>query len=163
MQFKKGRVRSLCFVVLGLIMAIISGCASVPKASSVQDHQAKLFKTHPQKSNLYIYRGHAQGVSIEMPLEINGWHVATNLGKTYIKLQVAPGKHRIISRADNSDRLILATQKNKNYFIFQDVKVGSSGTLTKLNFVTEAVGQAGVNECEMISLIPQATKLSQHQ
>jgi len=162
MQFKKGRVRSLCFVVLGLIIAIISGCASVPNASSKQDHQAKLFKTHPQKSNLYIYRGHAQGASIEMPLEINGWHVATNLGQTYLKLQVTPGKHRIISRADNTERLVLATQKNKNYFIFQDVKIGSSGAITSLNLVGESVGQAGVNECEMISLIPKATKLSQH-
>jgi len=70
---------------------------------------------------LYIYRSNAQGASVEMTLLVGGRHVATSAGKMYIKLEVTPGRHRIVSRVDNSDKRIL-----------QDIKVGQVDNRTKL-------------------------------
>jgi len=148
MQYKKGFFCVLCITLLA-----VSGCSSVPKASSSQSHQAKLFTTNPDKANLYIFRGGAEGSSIEMELRLDGQYVATNLGHTFIKLEVPAGKHYIASRADNVTRLTLATAKNKNYFIYQEVKVGQISTTTKLNLVSENVGKKGVNRCDMISSV----------
>jgi len=117
MQYQKGLTGVLCLVVLGL-----SACSSAPKASSSLDQEAKLFKTHLQKSNLYIYRGD-KGSSVEMQLEVDGQLVATNVGRTYVKLEVEPGRHKIVSYADNEDRLMIAALKGKNYFILKVLKL----------------------------------------
>jgi len=158
---RRAFINLLGSLAITFIVVISSGCSSAPtKANAMQDQQAKLFKTHPEKSNLYIYRGNAQGSSVEMALMVDGNHVATSVGETYVKLEVSAGRHRIVSQADNSDKLILATVKNKNYFILQDVKVGHVGNRTKLILMSESAGKAGVKQCEMISLMPSATKLS---
>lgn len=163
-QYKNAILNLLFSAVMILLSIIVSGCSSVPnKASTQQDHQAKLFKTHPQKSNLYIYRGIAQGASIEMEIMVDGRSVATSVGKTYIKLTVAPGKHRIVSRADNSDKLILATVKNHNYFILQGVEVGGVEARTKLTLMSESAGKSGVKQCQLISLLPQPAQFSMLQ
>lgn len=155
MQYKKGFIGVLCVVLLAL-----SGCSSIPKASSSESQQAKLFTTNPDKANLYIFRGGAEGSSIEMELRLDGQYVATNLGHTFIKLEVPAGKHYIASRADNVERLTLATSKNKNYFIYQEVKVGQVSTTTKLNLVSDNVGQKGVKRCDMISSALLSTDLT---
>ncbi|RDH84857.1 MAG: hypothetical protein DIZ80_05170 [endosymbiont of Galathealinum brachiosum] len=155
MQYKKGFISVLCLVFLA-----ISGCSSVPMASSTQDNQAKLFHTHPEKSNLYIFRSDKEGSSIKMKLDVDGKYVATNIGQTYIKLVVDPGKHVIVSHADNNYRLVLATLKNKNYFIYQDVKVGKVTTRTKLSHVRENVGKQGVINSVMISSVAFSPALS---
>ena len=155
MQYKKGFL-GIFFVVL----LAVSGCSSIPKASLAESQQAKLFETNPEKASLYIFRGGAEGSSIEMELRVNGQYVATNLGHTFIKLEVAAGKHYIASRADNVERLTLAVSKNKNYFIYQEVKVGQISTTTKLNLVNNSVGQNGVKRCEMISSVSLPSSLS---
>jgi len=148
MQYRKGFFCIFCVALLA-----VSGCSSIPKASSSQSQQAKLFKTNPEMANLYVFRGGAEGSSIEMELRVDGQYVATNLGHTFIKLEVAEGKHYVASRADNVERLTLAVSKNKNYFIYQEVKVGQISTTTKLNLVNNNVGQNGVKKCDMISAV----------
>lgn len=155
MQYKKGFIGVLCVTLIA-----VSGCSSTPKASFSQSHLAKLFTTNPDKANLYIFRGGAEGSSIEMELRIDGQYVATNLGHTCIKLEVPSGKHYIATRADNIERLTLATSKNKNYFIYQEVKVGQISTTTKLNLVNENIGQKGVKRCDMISSVSLSTDLT---
>ena len=155
MQFKKYFIGAIILATLA-----VSGCSSVPKASSTQESQAKLFNTHSEKSNLYIYRGDKEGASVKMDLIVDGQHVATNIGQTFIKLEVEPGKHVIVSQADNKERFSLATLKNKNYFIHQEVKVKGGYARAKLRLVSESVGQQGVKNCEMISAIASPTQLS---
>jgi hypothetical protein len=155
MGYKKGVTGALCLVFIA-----ISGCSTTPTALEVQDNQAKQFTTDSQKSNLYIYRNSAHASSVEMTLEVDGRHVATNRGQTYIKVVVEPGKHKVVSRADNINRLALATLKNTNYFIFQDVNESNGYTSTQLTLVSESQGKAGVKACEMISSIPITPRLS---
>ncbi len=157
MQYKKGLFYFLCLVILA-----VSGCSSAPTKNELLDVQAKQFKTNAQKSNLYIYRNNTSGSSVKMQLEVDGQVVATSLGKTYIKLEVTPGRHKIVSYADNEHRLALATLKNKNYFIYQQAKMSGGRARTKLTLVRETVGKQGVQECKMISAIPLAQKVSMH-
>ncbi len=156
MQYQKGLslIGVLCLVILSL-----SACSSVPKASSSLDRQAKLFKTHPQKSNLYIYRDD-KGSSVEMQLEVDGQLVATSVGDTYVKLEVEPGRHKIISYADDEDRLMIAAIKGKNYFIYQSVETSGGRARTQLNLVREAEGKRGVQASEMIATAPLSSKVS---
>jgi len=154
MQYQKALTGVLCLVFLGL-----SACSSVPKASSSLDQQAKLFKTHPQKSNLYIYRGDEDS-SVEMQLEVDGQLVATSVGLTFIKLEVEPGRHKIMSYADNEDRLMIAALKGKNYFVYQSVETSGGRTRTQLNLVREGAGKKGVQASEMIATAPLSSKVS---
>jgi len=136
-----------------LLLAVLamSGCASVPMASSMEDAQAKSFKTNPQKASLYIYRNESMGGAVRMEVDLDGQYVGTNVAQTYIKKEVEPGQHTIVSHAENDDSLTLNAQKNRNYFIWQEVKMGVLYARTKLSLVSEEEGMAGVKECKLIA------------
>lgn len=137
--------------VLLLAVLTMSGCASVPMASSMEDAEAKLFKTNPQKASLYIYRNESMGAAVKMEVDLDGNYIGTNVAQTYIKKEVEPGEHTIVSHAENDDTLTISAQKNKNYFIWQEVKMGILYARTKLTHVTDEIGEAGVKECKMIA------------
>jgi hypothetical protein len=140
--------------VIGLLLLAVltmSGCASVPMASSMEDAQAKLFKTNPDKANLYIYRNEMMGAAVRMEVDLDGQYIGTNVAQTYIRKEVDPGQHTVVSHAENDDALTFNAQRNKNYFIWQEVKMGVLYARTKLTLVTDEIGRAGVKECKLIA------------
>jgi hypothetical protein len=64
---------------------------------------------------------------------------------------VDPGQHTVVSHAENDDALTFNAQRNKNYFIWQEVKMGVLYARTKLTLVTDEIGRAGVKECKLIA------------
>lgn len=143
-----------------LLTLLMSGCATVPMASSLEDAEAKLFKTNPDKSTLYIYRNEMLGGAVKMEVDLNGEYIGTNVAQTYIKKEVNPGKHTLVSHAENDDTLTIETQKNRNYFIWQEVKMGVLYARTKLTLVTDEIGRAGVKECKLVAPVAQTTNMS---
>ena len=65
-------MKKLTALVLTLLLALLSGCASVPMASLEQDTQAKDFSPIPNKAALYIYRNEMFGAAIPMSVSVNG-------------------------------------------------------------------------------------------
>ncbi|WP_168196438.1 hypothetical protein [Bdellovibrio sp. NC01] len=48
----------------------------------------------------------------------------------------------------------------KNYYVWQEVKMGILWARTKLHKVDEAEGQAGVRQCSLVDHVPLATEAS---
>lgn len=69
---------------------------------------------------------------------------------TYILLTVEPGQHKIMSKTENDATLDLTTEAGKNYFIWQEVKMGAWAAGSKLHLVDEKTGREGVEECKLI-------------
>ena len=158
MQIKNSLIGTILLAVL-----MMSGCASVPMAPSTDDAQAKLFKTNPNKASLYIYRNESMGGGVKMEVDLDGKYIGTNVAQTYIKKEVDPGQHTLVSHAENDDELIVNTQRNKNYFIWQEVKMGILYARTKLTLMSEEVGKAGVRECKLVAPPGQASMKSAGQ
>jgi hypothetical protein len=140
------------FMGLGLVVAalFLGGCASVPMASVEQDASAKTFAVKPDKANIYVYRNETFGAAVKMPVALNGKLVGDTAAKTFLALEVAPGTHTLVSKTENDATLSLNALPGKNYFVWQEVKMGAFAARSALQLVEDSVGKAGVAECKLI-------------
>lgn len=132
---------------------LVSGCASVPTASVEQDNAAKKFVVKPGKSNIYVYRNESFGGAVKMSVALDGKLVGDTASKTFLLLEVTPGKHTLVSKSETDSTLNLTTAAGKNYFVWQEVKMGLMSARSSLQVVDEATGRAGVAECKLVEPI----------
>lgn len=131
-------------IVLGLV-----GCASVPMGDEKQDAAAKRFTTKPDMAGLYIYRNESIGGAVKMDVELDEKPLGQTAAKTYFYADVAPGKHTVASKAENTDTLEIDTVAGKLYYVWQEVKMGILYARTKLHLVSDDEGQKGVFESRL--------------
>lgn len=140
-------------IITGLAyLALLTGCASVPMASPELDSKAKSFNVAPGKSNIYIYRNENFGAAMKLAVVVDGKALGQTAAKTYFAVEVEPGKHTVVSMAENTSNLDLVTEVGKNYFVWQEVKMGVLSARSKLQLVDEATGKAAVGECKLIDM-----------
>ena len=132
------------------IVVLASGCASVPMATTGQDQAAKTYAVKPQKANIYVYRNEQMGAAIKMPVLLNGRAVGDTGAKTFMLLEVDPGSHTIVSKTENDATVKVDATAGRNYFVWQEVKMGLMQARSQLHLVDEAQGKAGVAECNLI-------------
>lgn len=135
-------------------VVLTSGCASVQMASEQQDSAAKSYAVKPGTANIYVYRNEQMGAAIKMPVALNGKLVGDTAAKTYLLLQVPPGSHAIVSKTENDATLTVNAQAGRNYFVWQEVKMGMMTARSLLHLVDEPTGKAGVAECKLAQTLP---------
>lgn len=138
--------------LVGLVVAaaFITGCTSVPMADVTRDAKAKTFSVSADKANVYVYRNEAMGGAVKMDVALNGKPLGQSAAKTYFAIEVPPGKHTLVSKAENDSTLDLVAEAGKNYFVWQEVKMGVLYARNQLQLVDESTGKAGVAECKLI-------------
>ena len=140
--------KRLCATAVILTTALISGCASVPMASLEQDAAAKTYQAKPGKSNIYLYRNESFGGAIKISIFLDGKLIGDTAPKTFYLLETDPGKHNLLSKAENDSILELNTEAGRNYFIWQEIKMGLWQPRSALQQVDETTGKAAVEECK---------------
>ncbi|MGH8435443.1 MAG: DUF2846 domain-containing protein [Pseudomonas sp.] len=143
-------LKHLSLAAILAIAALATGCASVPMADVAQDTQAKTFNTPADQANIYLYRNENMGAAVKMDVSLNGKQVGTTVANTYLVLAVPAGQHTLKSSAENDSELQLSTEAGKNYFVWQEVKMGVLYARNQLQLVDEAKGKEGVTECKLI-------------
>jgi len=143
-------IRNAFTAAVLLSATLMTGCASVPMASEEQDSKAKTFTTQPGKANIYIYRNETMGAALKMSVAVDGKMVGDTVSKTFILLSVDPGKHTLLSKTENDSTLDVMAERGKNYFVWQEVKMGVWSARSKLQLVDDATGKKGVGECKLI-------------
>lgn len=129
--------------------------ARVPMASTERNALAKTFVVNPDKANIYIYRNEGTfGAAIKFDLEIDGKLIGKTAGSTFAAVEIEPGKHTIMGKAENDSALEIVAQAGKNYFIRQELSFGFITARNKLQLVEEEQGKDGVFECGLIE-VPQ--------
>ena len=139
---------------LPFAILLLTGCGSIPMASVEHDTQAKTFAVKPDKANIYLYRNESMGGAVRMDVLLDGKPVGKTAAKTYMKLEIAPGQHTLMSKAENDDVLNVSTEAGKNYFVWQEAKMGILYARSLLHLVDERTGKAGVEECKLIETQP---------
>jgi PBP1b-binding outer membrane lipoprotein LpoB len=143
--------KTLALCALSLVV-LASGCASVQMASPEQDTAAKSFAVKPGKSNIYVYRNETMGAALKMPVALDGKLMGDTASKTYLLLEVNPGSHTVVSKTENDSSVTLNTVAGRNYFLWQEVKMGLMTARSNLQQVDDATGKAGVAECKLIQV-----------
>lgn len=146
--------RKLLAVLALAPLLLATGCASVPMESAEKDAAAKTYAVAPNKANIYVYRNETFGAAIRMPVALNGRLVGDTASKTYLKLEVAPGPHTVMSKTENDSVVKVNAVAGRNYFLWQEVKMGMFAAGSALREVDEATGKAGVAECMLIQALP---------
>ena len=135
-------------VLLSLpLLLFLSGCATVSMMSADDDKRAKSFEVKSGKANIYLYRHETFGAAIKMPVSVNGRMAGETASKTYFLWEVDPGTYDISSHTENTSTLKLIVEAGKNYFVWQEVKMGLFAARSELRQVDEATGRREVAEC----------------
>ncbi|WP_434602590.1 hypothetical protein [Pseudomonas sp. Z4-7] len=85
-----------------------------------------------------------------MAQTLNGKAVGQTVAKSYFMLSVPAGQQTLVSSAENDSELKLSTEPGKNYFVWQEVKVGFIKARNNLQVVDDKTGRAGVSESKLI-------------
>ncbi|MDQ8021422.1 MAG: DUF2846 domain-containing protein [Moraxellaceae bacterium] len=136
-------------IAVSLIAASLVGCASVPMGDPKQDAALKTFTAPKDKAGVFIYRNESMGAAVKMDVSVDGQPIGQTVAKTYLYKELAPGKHTISSKAENTDTIEIDAKPGVLTFIWQEVKMGVMFARTKLNLVTEEVGKKGVEETKL--------------
>jgi outer membrane lipoprotein SlyB len=142
------------------VACLVSGCASVNKASSAASSQAKTFTPVTDKAVVYIYRNEILGGAIKMPVDIDGMLVGETGPKSFLRLGVTPGKHVISSLSEKNADLNIDLQAGQTYYVWQEVKMGMMSARSQLHLMTAAQGQKGVLECDLLETTAPAMRLA---
>jgi hypothetical protein len=137
------------FLAAAAIGLVFTGCASVPMGDPKQDAALKAFTVAPDKAGIYVYRNESFGAAIKMNVSIDGAEIGQTAANTYLFKEVAPGKHTVASKAENTDAVEIDAKPGTLTYIWQEVKMGILAARTKLQVVSEAQGKKGVQETKL--------------
>lgn len=144
-------MKNFAGLIAGVMALWLSGCVSIPMANEDQDAKAKNFYPTPDKSSLYIFRNESFGAGAPFLVTVNGRALGQTGAQTFFRLDLTPGKYNIESHAENVSSLSLTMGARKNYFVWQEVKLGMFHPRSMLQQVDESTGRAGVLESKLIS------------
>ncbi len=151
MRFLTRYFRALALFIAALALV---GCAQVPRASVDQEAKAKQFAPQADTASLYIFRDEMFGGAITMPVNLNNQNIGHTGPKSFFHLNVAPGKYTIESVAETTTSLSIDVEAAKNYFVWQEVKMGLMSARSQLSLTDEARGRQGVQGSKMIAVKP---------
>lgn len=132
-----------------LISLTLVGCASVPMGDPKADGAAKTFQVPADKAGIYVYRNESMGAAVKMDVIIDGQNIGETAANTYFYKEVAPGKHTVTSKAENTDTVEVDLKPGTLAYIWQEVKMGVMFARTKLHLVSEQEGKKGVLETKL--------------
>jgi len=135
-------------IVLALVAAALTGCASVPMASMEADTSAKQFRPAGGMANIYLYRNETFGAAVTMTVSLDGKVMGRTGPQTYFLWTVAPGRHDIASHTENTAKITVDAKAGRNHYVWQEVKMGMWQPGSQLQEMDEETGRRGVLECK---------------
>jgi hypothetical protein len=133
--------------VIGVLLALLAGCASTPQASLGTDADAKRFDSAPNAAIIYIYRpiGAGQGVST---IWLDGRLVGDSLPQSFFRVAARPGHNRITTAGNDPGRLEFDTRADEVYFVEARVEGEShSESISSFRLVTPESGKTAIVGC----------------
>lgn len=134
-------------------IAILAGCASVPKAPEAADSAAKSFQVAPDKANLYVFRKPAvAGSAVAVQVSVDGRMLGSTGAGTYFLVRLDPGTHVVSSfTPESAPALTLTVEAGRNYFVEQKTHFGLANARTSLHELSESEGRAAVMKCRLLA------------
>lgn len=136
-------------LVAAVIASSLVGCASVPMGDPKHDAALKTFSIPADKAGVYIYRNESLGAAVRMDVELDGKAIGQTAANTYLYKEIAPGKHTLVSKGENTDSLEFEAKPGMLSYVWQEIKMGFLSPRTTLHLVNEADGKQGVLETKL--------------
>ncbi len=146
------RTSGVALLSMVLVASSAAGCATVPMATKEDSARLKAMSPAPGTALVYLYRNETMGYAVHMDVELDGRFWGQTVSKSYMIWQLRPGRHRLLSKAENDSELVLNVLPGGRYFVWQEVKMGLMSARSSLQEVSPAAGQSGIDECELIQM-----------
>ena len=118
-------------------------CAAVPLANSMEDAEAKAFRTPiTGKAQVYVVRRYPNEYQKTSEIVLNGKPVAIIGPETYIVLNLDPGDYTLLASTDDKAVLHLNVFPGKNYFVKYSLTLWLGTVSGKLVVADEREGQS---------------------
>ena len=138
------------------LMFIFSGCVQkMERAPIAEDKLAKEFKTDPDFANLYICRNESFGWAVHMPVLVNDKLIGRTEAQSYFYIKLEEGRQNIKSLTEQIQSIYVDTTKGKNYFVWQEVKMGTWTANSMLHSMNEEDGKRCVESSHMLKIDTQ--------
>ena len=135
------------------LMFIFSGCVQkMERAPIAEDKLAKEFKTDPDFVNLYICRNESFGWAVHMPVLVNDKLIGRTEAQSYFYIKLEEGRQNIKSLTEQIQSIYVDTTKGKNYFVWQEVKMGTWTGNSMLHSMNEEDGKRCVESSHMLKI-----------
>ena len=135
------------------LMFIFSGCVQkMERAPIAEDKLAKEFKTDPEFANLYICRNESFGWAVHMPVLVNDKLIGRTEAQSYFYIKLEEGRQNIKSLTEQIQSIYVDTTKGKNYFVWQEVKMGTWTANSMLHSMSEEDGKRCVESSHMLKI-----------
>lgn len=132
------------------VAAAVGGCASVPMGDPQEDRALKTFAVAPDRAGIFVYRNELAGAAVRMDVRLDGVPLGQTAARTYLYREVAPGRHRVVSIAENTATLDLDVEAGTQAFVWQEVTFGAFSARSRLQRVDEAQGRQGVQQSSLV-------------
>jgi len=156
MQFVRSIVSALALSVL----VLATGCASLPSPEAMKAETASFqLPKLPDagKAIVYVVRPSGLGGLIRFNVFVDDQEAPSEMGYTrasqYIYFQVAPGEHKIYSKAENWAELQLSAKAGDIFFIQQEPTMGIIMARNSLSKLEEVPGKYHVKTLTVGTLI----------
>ena len=80
---------------------------------------------------------------------MDGRVIGETAAKTYLYKEVTPGKHTLVSHAENTDTLKVDVKPGTLAYVWQEIKLGLLSARSKLHLMSEEEGKKGVLETNL--------------
>ena len=138
------------------LMFIFSGCVQkMERAPIAEDKLAKEFRTDPDFANLYICRNESFGWAVHMPVLVNDKLIGRTEAQSYFYIKLEEGRQNIKSLTEQIQSIYVDTTKGKNYFVWQEVKMGTWTGNSMLHSMNEEDGKRCVESSHMLKIDTQ--------
>ena len=136
----------LIYIIISLSF-ILHGC-SVQKASLEADTKSKQLTAPSGKGIVYIIRPNAYGFAVKFKVTCDEKYIGSTVGKRFIYTILDPGKHKIVSKAENDAEIEVNIEADKIYYIEQIPRMGVMMARNKLDLLSEG-GKEKLTKCKL--------------
>lgn len=141
-------------VLIVLLSALFTGCASVKMEDKTASDRAKQFAT-PSAGNagLYIYRNLGIGTALKKDIRVDGKCIGESAPGVFFVTEVSgDNTHEVTTESEFSpNKLTMMFNAGKNYFIRQYIKFGVFVGGADLELVTEQEGKEEIVKLALAS------------
>lgn len=149
---------SLAFVIFTL-----SGCSTTSPSIDVMRAESSSFKLpklpEDGKAIVYVYRPSALGGLVRFNVFVDGQEPEAEMGYTrgsqYIYFNLAPGTHKILSKAENWAETVVDANAGDIIFIAQEPSMGIIMARNSIGRTAEIEGKYHIKRLELGTIIKQ--------
>ncbi|EGQ7981960.1 DUF2846 domain-containing protein [Vibrio vulnificus] len=140
-------------ILCSAVLAVLSGCASVPMVDSELSDQAKQFEAPTEgKAGVYVYRPESGiGGALKKDVHIDGECIGETAPGVFFYHEVDGDKEHIVSTESefSPNEVTLFTEQGRLYFVQQYIKMGAFVGGADLVVVDESTGKSDVYKTKM--------------